>query len=86
MNQVMHKMRNARLALQLGKNIEDDQTQPTGTDSKVKKEAAIAAPTVKGFNQLATKRRTVFFAGMDEKEISTFFSRAQGTDNEMKQD
>ena len=32
MNQVMHKMRNARLALQLGKNIEDDQTQPAGTE------------------------------------------------------
>ena len=49
MNQVMHKMRNARLALQLGKNIEDDQTQLTGLDSKTKKEA-VAAPTVKGFN------------------------------------
>ena len=83
MNQVMHKMRNARLALQLGKNIEDEQTQLTGIDSKVKKEA-VAAPIVKGFNQLATKRKTVFFAGMDEKEISNFFTRAQGTNNEMK--
>ena len=85
MNQVMHKMRNARLQLQAGNAIVTDSAQSSALETKpYKKEAAALTTNIKGFNQLVTKKKTVFFASEDEKEISGFLLKAHGADNELK--
>ena len=51
MNQVMHKMRNARLQLQAGNAIVTDSAQSSALETRsYKREAAALTTNIKGFN------------------------------------